>query len=46
VRVLTAGKQPMKMLRGCPIGRASNSLWNRQPAKHEAGQTKLNVANA
>jgi hypothetical protein len=32
-------------LRGCPIGRAANSLWNRQPAKHETDQTELNVAN-
>jgi hypothetical protein len=34
-----------RKLRGCPIGRAANLLWNRQPAKHETDQTELNVAN-
>jgi hypothetical protein len=35
----------LALLRGCPIGRAANLLWNGQPSKHETDQTELNVAN-
>lgn len=45
VSVVDVGGAGGKLLRGCPIDRAANLLWNGQPAKHETDKAELNVAD-
>ena len=45
VKNLEGVASTVDLLRGCPIDRAANLLWNGQPAKHETDKAELNVAD-